>query len=191
MGSGPSSIHARSRSTPASSSTCRCRFPSVPAGTNGVTFGVSLTATSAGITGSSGIRQFVVGTPTPPPDLSVTLSTVPALSLGALVGSTLTVPGGQSVPLAISAELTVAGVYNITRSVLGGASGWAVNLDSGTGDSFTITPADLASTGSTQRLLRYAVAATTAATPNAQIQILVQRQGNTSSRSIALNTVRA
>lgn len=164
---------------------------SVPASTAGVTFGVTLTGTAEGITGSSGIRQFTVGTPTPPPDLAISLATVPALSQGALVGNTLTVPGGASRPLGISVDLTVAGVYTISRSVLGTGTGWAVNLDSGTTDSFTINPGDLTATGTTQRLLRYAVVATAGATTPAQIQVQVQRQGNASFRALALNTVRA
>ena len=167
------------------------QIQSVPAGTSNVSFGVTVTGSAETITGSSGIRQFVVGTPTPPPDSTMNLATVPALSQGALVGNTLTVPAAASRPLAISVDLTVAGVYNITRSVLGAATGWAVNLDSGTTDSFTINPGDLTATGTTQRLLRYAVAATAAATTPAQIQIQVQRQGNASLRTLALNTVRA
>ena len=165
-------------------------IPALPTGTNNVTFGVSISATSAGVTGSSGLRQFVVGTLTPPPDLTMTLTTVPALSNGALVGSTLTVPGAQQRPLAIAAVLTLTGVYNVTRSVLGGATGWTVNLDAGTLDNFTITAADL-TTGSAQRLLRFSVAATGAATTPGQIQIQVQRQGVAGSRVIALNTVRS
>ena len=165
-------------------------IPSVPAVANGTTFGVTLSANSANISGSSGVRQFVVGTATPPPDQTMTLATVPGLSQGALVGDTLTVPGGQNRPLVINATLTVAGIYNVTRSVLGGASGWAINLDSGTTDSFEITAADL-SNGSTSRLLRYRVVATASATTPAQIDIRVQRQGNSSFRSITLNTVRS
>jgi hypothetical protein len=165
------------------------QIPSVPGGTNGTSFGVTLSAAAESINGSSGIRQFVVGTPTPPPDATMSLQTVPGLS-PKLSGNTLSVQGGQSSTLAISATLTVAGTYNITRSVLGGVAGWAVNLDSGTIDSFQITAADLSNGGSTTRLLHYAVSATAAAATPAQIDIRVQRQGNTSFRSITLNTVR-
>jgi hypothetical protein len=161
----------------------------VPPATNGTSFGVTLSATAESISGSSGIRQFVVGTPTPPPDATMSLQTVPGLS-PKLSGNTLSVQGGQSSTLAISATLTVAGSYTVTRSVLGGATGWAVNLDSGTIDSFQITAADVANGASAVRLLNYAVAATATAVTPAQIDIRVQRQGNASSRSITLNTVR-
>lgn len=175
---------------PGQIATVQVQIPNVPAVANGTGFGVTLSANAATITGSSGIRQFIVGTATPPPDQSMTLATVPAISQGALAGSTLTVPGGQNRPLGISATLTVAGTYTVTRTVQGGAAGWAINLDDGTIDTFVINAADLTS-GSTQRLLRYRVAATAAAAVNAQIEIKVQRQGNTASRSIVLNTVRA
>lgn len=164
---------------------------SVPSGTNGVTFGLTVNVSSGPIAGSSGIRQFTVGTLVPPPDTTFTLATVPIFSGGALVGNTLTVPGGGGSNLVLSADLTVAANYTVTRSVLGGATGWAVNLDSGTTDAFTINAADLVATGHTQRLLRYQVTATAAAVTPAQIQITVQRTGGTGSRSIALNTVRS
>lgn len=166
-------------------------IPAVPSGTNNVSFGVAVTANSAGITGSSGLRSFVVGTPTPPPDLTMNLSTVPALSNGALAGSTLTVPGGQSRTLAILAQVSVAGVYTVTRSVLGGANGWTINLDASTTDSFQIVDTDLSGGASAQRLLRYSVAAAVGATSSGQIQIQVQRQGAQGSRAIVLNTVRS
>lgn len=167
------------------------RIASVPAGTSGVTFGLTVNVVSGAISGSSGIRQFTVGTPITPPDTTITLSTIPALSSGALVGDTLTVPDGSSRILAVSADLSVAGNYTVTRSVLGAATGWTINLDSGTLDTFTINTADLAATGHTQRLLRYSVAATAAATTPAQIEIRVARTGATGSRSIVLNTVRS
>ncbi|WP_028079983.1 hypothetical protein [Solimonas soli] len=166
------------------------RIPSVPAGSNGTSFGVTLNAGSANISGSSGINQFVVGTPTPPPDATITMDTVPAYSMGALSGNTLTVPGGQSRLLVLNTTLTVPGTYNVTRAVLGGATGWTINLDSGTTDSFVITAADV-SGGSTARLLRYSVAATAGASTPAQIEIRLQRQGNSSYYAKALNTVRS
>jgi hypothetical protein len=167
------------------------RFASIPNNTNGVTFGVTVGVTAGPISASSGIRQFTVGTAIVPPDTSMTLSTLPIFSAGALVGNTLTVPGGQSRILAINADFTVAGNYTVTRSVLGGATGWAVNLDSGTIDNITINANDLTANGHTQRVLRYSVAATGAATTPAQIQVSIQRQGNPGSRAIALNTVRS
>lgn len=170
--------------------TLQVQIPNVPAVANGTSFGVTLSASASTITGSSGIRQFVVGTATAPPDQSMSLATVPAFSQGALVGNTLTVPGAQNRVLVISATLSVAGTYTVARTVQGGAAGWSIALDDGTTDSFQINPADL-SGGTTQRLLRYRVAATATAAANAQIQIQVQRQGNTASRSIVLNTVRA
>jgi hypothetical protein len=167
------------------------RIATVPSGTDGVTFGLTVNASSGPVSDSSGIRQFTVGDLTPLPDTTLTLSTVPILSAGALVGNTLTVPGTQSRILAISVDFTMAGDYTVTRSVLGGATGWAVNLDSGTIDAITINAADLAASGHTQRLLRYSVAATSTATTPAQIEIRVARTGATGSRSIVLNTVRS
>lgn len=167
------------------------RFAAIPNNTNGVTFGLTVNVASGPISASSGIRQFTVGTAITPPDTTMTLTTLPIFSSGALVGNTLTVPGGQSRILAINADFTVAGNYNVTRSVLGGAAGWAVNLDSGTIDNVTINAGDLAANGHAQRVLRYSVAATNAATTPAQIQVSIQRQGNASSRAIALHTIRS
>ncbi|MGO1068730.1 IPT/TIG domain-containing protein [Lysobacter sp. CA199] len=176
--------------SPGQQATVQIQIPNVPAVANGTTFGVTLSADASTITGTSGIRQFVVGTPTPPPDQSISLLADPLASQGALSGNTLTVPGGQNRRLAFTATFTVAGIYTITRSVLGGATGWAINLDDGTIDTIQINPGDL-TTGSTARPLSYRVAATATATANAQIQIRIQRQGNTAVYSAVYNTVRA
>ncbi|MEH6413433.1 IPT/TIG domain-containing protein [Pseudomonas sp. CGJS7] len=175
---------------PGQQATVQVQIPSVPAVVNGTTFGMTLSANAATITGTSGIRQFVVGTPTPPPDQSIHLEVDAAASLGALNGTTLTVPGGQNRRLVFTATFTVAGVYTITRSVLGAATGWSVNLDDGTIDTIQINPGDLIS-GSTARPLSYRVAATASATVNAQVQIKLQRQGNTAAYTTVYNTVRA
>lgn len=165
------------------------RIGTVPPGTNGVSFGLTVDVSSGPIFGSSGSRQFVVGTATPPPDNTITLTPVPLFSAGALLGNTLTVPGGGSRDLVIAADLTVAGTYNVTRNPIG--TGWAINLDEGTQDSFVITAANLGGSGTTQRLLRYSVAATAAAASTAQLEISVQRQGNAAVRSRTINAVRS
>jgi hypothetical protein len=167
------------------------QIATVPAGTSGVQFGLSVNVSANGITGSSGIRQFTVGTADVPPDSTITLALQPALSFGALVGSTLTVPGGQSRDLAIAAQFTVSGTYNITRTVLGTATGWTVTPISGTPNSYTISNQDLAATGRAERLMRFSVAAAATATANAELEIRVQRTGQTAFRSVVVDLVRS
>ncbi len=167
------------------------RIATVPAGTNGVQFGLVVDAQANGITGSSGIRQFTVGTADVPPDSSITLALQPAASSpGALVGSTLTVPGGASRTLAIAATFTVAGIYTLTRNVLGGATGWTATPIAGTPDTYTINDADLAASGEVQRLMRFSVSASSSATQNAELEVRLQRTGQTSFRSVVVELVR-
>lgn len=167
------------------------RIAAVPSGTNGVIFGLTVNASSGPVSGSSAVQQFTVGVATTPPDSSFLLATVPIWSSGALVGDTLTVPGGASRILVINADLTVAGNYTVTRKVVNSSPGWTVNLDSGTTDAFTINAGDVSGGAHALRLLHYAIAASLTATTPAQVQITVQRQGNTSSRSIVINVVRS
>ena len=168
------------------------RIGTVPAGTNGVQFGLVVNAQADGISGSSGIRQFTVGTADVPPDASITLALQPAASsAGALVGSTLTVPGGASRTLAIAATFTVAGTYTLTRNVLGGATGWTATPISGTPNSYSISSADLAASGQAQRLMRFSVAATAGATQNAELEVRLQRSGQSAFRSVVVTLVRS
>lgn len=164
------------------------QIQSVPAGTNGTNFSLSLAAASGGIVGSSGLRQFTVGTPIQPPDTAITLSTIPALSPG-LSGDTITVPSGSFRDLAISAEFTTPGsnTYNIQISVVNAATGWTFERTQGTLASYTVNVSGAPVT----QLLRYRVSATAAAVTPAQIQIQVQRQGSTSMRTLVLNVVRS
>jgi hypothetical protein len=160
------------------------QIQSVPSGTSGMSFGLSLAAASGGITGNSGLRQFTVGTPTSAPDTSIALSTIPALSTG-LAGDTITVPGGGSRDLAISAEFSRPGsnTYGIEISVVNAAAGWSIERVSPTLPSYTVNVTDSPVTN----LLRYRVSATALAVASAQIQIQVQRQGSTSVRTLGLN----
>lgn len=167
------------------------RIQTVPAGSDGVQFGLIANAGSGNIGGSSGARQFTVGEEAEQPDATITLTPIPAFSQGALVGNTLTVPTGQSRVLGATAELTIAGTYSITREVLDGASGWTVSQSGGTATSYTITAQDLAGDGVAARTLRYAIQPSAAASASAQLRITVQRQGEPLSQSIIVNLVRA
>lgn len=158
----------------------------VPAGSDGVDFGVTVNAGSANIGGSSGARQFTVGQQAETPDTTITLSAVPAFSQGALDGNTLTVSNEQPRVLAINAELTKAGEYQVFRQVLSGA-GWTVNPSGGALDSFTITDSDLSGDGTASRVLRYSVFPSGIARSAAQLRITVQRQGESLSQSIIVN----
>jgi hypothetical protein len=176
---------------PGEQRTVGVQITKVPDGTANVQFGLTLNVSTDGISGTSGVSLFKVGVTTAPPDTSITLNLVAALSGGALSGNTLTVAGGGSSRMAVSAELTIAGTYNMKRGVLGTAQGWSFDLDSGTGDSLDITAADLAATGKATRLLRYKVSATGTADTPAQIQLTVTRSGQTSAAAKAVNVVRA
>lgn len=167
------------------------RIGTVPAGTNGVQFGLTVNVQADSITGSSGIRQFTVGSADVPPDGTITLALQPALSGGALSGSTLTVPGGASRTLGIAATFTVAGTYSVSRTVLGSATGWTATATGGTPASYTITAADLAASGQAERLMRFGVAATASATANAQLEVRLQRSGQTAFRAVVVNLVRS
>jgi len=168
------------------------RLAPVPDGTDGVSFGLSVTATADGISGPSGVQPFTVGTATVPPDTTITPNLIPDFSGGALVGSTLTVPGGQNRQVAVDATFTVAGTYNITRPISAGTTGWTATPVIGTVESVPVTAADLAATGSITKRFRYIIAATSTATATGgRIEFSLQRSGETSSRSITLNLVRS
>jgi len=166
------------------------RLAPVPDGTDGDEFGLSVTARADGISGPSGIESFTVGSATVPPDTTISLNLIPDFSGGALVGSTLTVPGGQNRQVAIDATFTVAGTYNVTRALSTGTTGWTLTPVIGTLESIPVTAAELAATGSVTKRVRYIVAATTSAVAG-RVEFTFQRTGQTSSRSITLNLVRS
>lgn len=166
------------------------RLAPVPTGTNGVSFGLSATATAEGIFGPSGVRPFTVGTATVPIDISITPTLIPDFSAGALSGSTLTVPGGQMRQVAVDVNYTVIGDYTVTRTLGGGANGWTIGIVAGTDETPNVAASDLAATGSTNQRLRYTVTAGTGAT-NGQMTFTITRNGQPISNGITLNLVRA
>lgn len=167
------------------------RIGTVPTGTDGVQFGLSLTAQAESITGTSGIRQFTVGTEDIPPDETITLAPQPAASSpGALEGSNFTVPGGMTRTLAIAATFTVAGTYSNTQEIHGSTSGWTISLAPGTPSSYTITSADLSATGQVQRLMRFNVTATVSAAASTDLEIRLQRSTQTAFRSVVFTLLR-
>jgi hypothetical protein len=158
----------------------------VPAGTNGVTFGASLTLAAETLTHGSGVRTFTVGTATPEPDNTISFVLVSAFSGSALVGNTLTVPANSpGAKFQMTATFTVVGTYTVTRTVTP-ATGWTITPILGTTDSYQIVEGQQG----TQNHLRYTVTcAANAATPS-QIKVELSRAGETKKKSLTLTLVR-
>lgn len=164
----------------------------VPDNTANVLFGLTVSVSAEAITGTSGMRQFTVGTPVQDPDNTIEVSPQPVFSGGALSGSTLTVPANSSVDLVLAASFTVAGSYTITRSLTPAAPpGWTFSLISGTRDDYVITAGEVAGGAAVQRLLQYSMAATGTAVTPVQVNFQIQRVGEPKSKALSLTAVRS
>jgi len=165
------------------------RIVQVPTGTAGVQFGLSLEASAQGVTGTSGIKNFTVGTPTPTPDPAiVSFDPISAIG-GTLSGNNLTVPGGTTATLNLRAVFNTATSFTIDPTLPSGTSDWNVTADPLTGHTVTITQAEInAGGGSTAKSLAFMVKPTATAQTRA-LSISLSRSGQTPS-VVQLNLVR-
>ncbi len=165
------------------------RINEVPAGTDGVEFGLDLTATAAGVTGSSGVSTFTVGTAVEDPDPAIDLTLMPNPDGGTLAGSNLTVPAGGSAEFVVRGEFTVAATYDIALNLPSGATDWTVTPDIFTGTATTVTQAEInAGGGTATKFLTFS------ATPNPgaeerQLTIVLQRTGESRVGTVGLNLI--
>jgi IPT/TIG domain len=169
------------------------QIQTVPAGTNGTVFGVSLAANAGTIGANSGLRSFTVGSPVPPSDQTIGLLAVANQSPGFdAATNTITVPAGQSRALVVRATFTVAGTYAIAPTVVNNAAGWSIGFDEGSTASEVVTTAHIAAApnGQVSRFLNFSVAASASAADTGQVQIRVQRQGASAAQTMILNVKR-
>lgn len=166
------------------------RLAQVPAGTGGVQFGLSLDVSAQGVTGTSGVQSFTVGTPTPLPDPAiVSFAPMSNPTGGTLVGGDLTVPVGNTATFTLRAVFRTAASFTITRTLPSGATDWTVAADPLTGDTVTITQAEIDAGGGTATKFLEFRASPTANAQTRRLSIKLQRTGQNAS-AVDLNLVR-
>lgn len=172
--------------TPQQEAVFHARITSVPSGTTGVDFQLTVSASSGGVTGTSGALPFQVGQPAETPDVTITLSPTGLTGPGTLSGDTLTLAAGTSTRVRFLVTFQQTGTYVLTLTTPAAGSGWTA-APFATPNQYDIQAGDLGSSGVAQRFPQFQIQ--TAATPNASATTVVryQRQGATSSRSFTLN----
>lgn len=171
--------------TPTQEAVFHVRITSVPSGTAGVNAELSVTASSGGVTGTSGAIAFQVGQPMETPDVTITLTPTGLIGPGTLVGDTLTLAASASTRVRFLLTVQTVGIYDLTLTSPAGGSGWTA-APFATPPQYNIQAGDVVG-GIAQRFPTFTVQ--TAATPNASATMTVryQRQGATNSRSFPLN----
>ncbi len=165
------------------------RIGPVPAGTDGVPFTLRVEAVAGNVTGSSGDIMQTVGQVADQPDNTITLnfSSSRVQGTGAVTATEIRLSSGSSAKVSLNATFTVVGSYDLTPSLLGGATNWqAQPLLSTTPNPFPITQQDLSNPqGISAQTLDFVVTPQAGAT-SGQIEFKVQRQGSTKSRKFTM-----
>jgi hypothetical protein len=167
------------------------RITQVPPATNGVAFGLTLNvlSTAGNVGGSSGVQNFVVGTPADQPDTTITVN-VPSIEVSQGTGSVsttaVTISANGISNLSYPSTFTLEGTYDVDVSFGNGAANWDVafiqpaeaplQLHS----SLKILSSDLANPqGAAPKNITFTLRRNASATAGT-IQLKLKRQGQTS-----------
>jgi IPT/TIG domain len=161
----------------------------IPAGTNNTSFTLTVTGTGGGITSSSGALAFTVGQ-LADPDPTFTLAPSAASPTTALSGTTITasVSTAEVVDVAVDAEFTVLGTYTLTLTTPG-TSNWASAISEPSPPQIEVTQAEIGSLGTATATIHVRVQPSAGATNPGALQLTVQRQGATQSRTLTFNLI--
>lgn len=162
----------------------------IPTGTAGTAFNVTVGATSGTIGGTSGVQAFTVGTAAPQPDTTITLGFASAQVFGAgtVDSSRIALGSGASATLRLSASFTIAATYEITAAFIGGATNWeSQRVVSTTPSPMPITSGELAAgNGIVGKTLEFGVRPLAGAT-NGRIEFRVLRSGQPQPRTFTMD----
>jgi hypothetical protein len=169
------------------------RISQVPSGTTGADFTLTVSASSGGVSGSSGARSFQVGEAVPDQDNSITINPDHVLfGSGTLAGDSLTVPAGASAVVVFNVELermptTDSDTYNLTLALSPSGTAWqAAPFDTPT--SYVITASDFSPvTGRAQRSPQFTITAPATGSASARLDVIFQREGADANNLYPLN----
>lgn len=175
------------------------RIGTVPTGTAGQTFNLTVNVGADSLNTSTGAQQFPIGSPAEQPDPLIALAPVPGLSGAALSGNTLTVPAGNNRLFGLAAVLDQPpGVDGPITYALGwqqgaGSTGWTVALLGGatgaTSANRVLNPGDFVN-GEANRSFQYTITAATGASATGSVTFTMQRQGESRVVRYTLSLVR-
>jgi len=163
------------------------RITQVPSGTAGTDFTLTTTATSGGVTGSSGQLPFQVGQATETPDTSISLVPTSSVPPTALVGNAVTATAGQTVRVVFNAQFQQTGDYDVTVSTPGSTSGWTVGRFLTTPATYQIQAGDIGAGGVAVRTPEITIQPAGGASSSGQAELRLQRQGAATSRAFTLD----
>jgi hypothetical protein len=168
--------------------TIHVRISTVPSGTSGVSFTLTVSASSGGVTGTSGTLPFQVGTAVTPPDPTIQLSPTALIGPGSLVGDTVTLSGGQTTRVRFLTTFEQPGTYDLTVTPAG--SGWTVQRFATTPAQYVIVAGDIGTSGHAQRFPEISIQTNANPASAGTAQVRYQRQGNSNNRTFILNLSR-
>ena len=169
------------------------RISQVPSGTTGTNFTLTVSASSGGVSGSSGARSFQVGEAVPDQDNSIAINPDHVLfGSGTLAGDSLTVPAGASAVVVFNVDFSRmppmdSDTYNLTLALSPSGTAWqAEPFDTPT--SYVISAADISpGTGRAQRSPQFTITAPASGSASARLDVIYQREGADANNLYALN----
>ncbi len=169
----------------------RVVLTSVPAAPANAQFTLTVTANAPGVTPRPDSRSFTVGQATAPEDTSITIEVINSVPPAALSGNTVKLAEGAAARINCRATYTVAGTYDVGIGLISGSAWDAQRNTSSTAPTTTITQQDLNNPeGKAIRSPEYIIRALTGATAAGEVEIRIQRQGQTTRRTRRLTLER-
>lgn len=158
----------------------------IPAATNGTGFTLSVTGAGSGLASSSGPQPFTVGQYANP-DTSFVMAPSSSAPPTALTGTTITgsISANQFIDIYIDAKFTETGNYDLTLTTPG-TTNWLSTIVS-PATPFTVSAADIGSTGTADETIHLRVQPNAGATDPGQLQLNVQHEGATTSRTLTFD----
>jgi hypothetical protein len=166
------------------------RITSVPSGSTGTPFTLSVTASAGTVTRTLGPLPFEVGEEVEPPDPAINLNPTGSEPPAALVGNTVTALPSQLVSVEFFAGFTAAGDYAVSLTMLGSTDLWSITRGATTPAVITIPEGEVAA-GTATRTLSVRVQPLAGATATGQVEVRLQRSAQPGGRSFVLNLIRA
>jgi IPT/TIG domain len=153
----------------------------IPSGTNGTDFVLTVDSVGTHFESSSGDLEVTVGqSADPDPTITLSPSASPNVS-----GSTITAALDEIVQVNVEATFSVVGTYDVSLTKLTGTTNWTTPLiNPPAGNPVIIIDADdLAAVTPAPRTIQFRVRPNAGASDPGQLRLVVQRQGETRSRT--------
>ncbi len=167
---------------------------SIPAGTNGTAFSLTVTGVGSGVSTSSGRLDFTVGQPSTV-DTSFSIAASGSSPSSALVGATITAASTGITQVNGRADFSTAGNYEVQIAPLPAtAAGWTLSVIDPPADAagkhiIRVLASEIPAGGTAQKTIQFRVRPASATTPNAQARLTVQRTGATVLRAMTFDLV--